>query len=61
MYIVLITGCGRINDKHPDVELPIWKKSPGLCYSLCNTSDRSYIGLNNDKVSIPSKEQNFKI
>ena len=46
-----ITGCGRINNKHPDVELPILKTSPGLCYSLCNTSDRNYIGLNKGRVS----------
>ena len=56
MYIVHITGCGRINNKHPDVELPISHNSPGPCYSLCNTSDRSYIGLNKGRVSSPSKK-----
>ncbi|XP_060584393.1 uncharacterized protein LOC132740497, partial [Ruditapes philippinarum] len=52
-------GCGHINSSDTNILLPHSRKTPGLCYSLCDKSEKKFIALNKDKCfcmsEIPSK------
>ncbi|XP_060562182.1 uncharacterized protein LOC132721826 [Ruditapes philippinarum] len=43
--------CGFVNNAKLTILLPVSRNSPGLCYSMCNKSHHTYVGLNKDKVN----------